>query len=118
MALATSPLFLIPPEMTSRSLVADSLLSQTAIDRSQGQLDGDAHIIADDLGGSAGSASQPIKDYDIGSGPHHAAGDSRRVMDGSYLHRYRLGVVGCLFQGVDKLGQVLNRVDIVLWRRR
>ena len=72
-----------------RCPIAYTLLPQATIYRRQRHFYGNADIITDNLWRGAGSSSKAVKDDYIGSGTHHTAGDSRRVMYCGYLYRYR-----------------------------
>ncbi len=75
-------------------------------------------MIADGGWGRSGSTSEPIHIDDVGPGPDDPAGDGRDVVNRRDLHGHRLSVLGRLLQGVDELPEVLDRVDVVLRRRR
>ena len=97
---------------------ADALLAQPLVHGGQGQLDGDAHVVADALGRRARAAAEAVQHDDVGAGPGHAGGDGGHVVHGGHLHGHGLGVAGGLLQREDELAQVLDGVDIVVRRRR
>ena len=59
----------------NRSPVSYPFFSQAGIHRGQGQLDGNANIISNNLGRSSRGPPQPIEDYDIRSRPDHTTGN-------------------------------------------
>ena len=73
-----------------RGPVADALLAQALVHRGEGQLDGDAHVVADDLRRRAGAAAEAVEGHDVGAGAHDAAGDGGDVVHRGDLHADRL----------------------------
>ena len=58
----------------------------------------------------------PLSVHHVGQRLHHAGGDGADAVLGHQLHRH-LGRVH-LLEVVDELGQILDRVDVVVRRRR
>src|SRR3989304_3325825 len=73
-----------------RRLIADALFPQARVDGGDGQFDGNADVVADDLGGGSGGAPQAVDGDDVGARAYDAAGDGRRVVDGGGLVPHRL----------------------------
>ena len=95
---------------------AEPLLAQPVVDGGQGELDGDAHVVADALGRGTRSSAESVDRDDVGARPRDAARDGGDVVHGGDLHRHGLGVAGRLLQREDELAQILDRVDVVMRR--
>ena len=101
-----------------RSLMPDALLPQTTVHRGERQLNGDANVIADYLGRGAGCPAQSVDNHDIRPAADDTAGDGGSIMHGGNFYRYRLGIVGRLFERINKLRQVFDGINIMLGGRR
>src|SRR6267154_4453493 len=81
------------------------------------QLPGRARVLDRRPGRGARAAVVPGDGDVVGFGLGHARRHGADAGFGDELHRDRSGGIGVL-QIVDQLGQILDRVDVVVWRRR
>ena len=97
-----------------RDLVADALVAQALVDCRERQLDRDADVVADTGRGCACAAAVAVNADDVRTRAGHAGGDRCDVVHRCDLDHDRLFVLGCFFQGVNQLAQVLDRVDVMV----
>src|SRR5450756_1181647 len=100
-----------------RGTVADALVAQPLVHDGDGDLQRDAYVVADHLRRRARAPAKAVEVHVVGTGVDDAGGDRGDVVHGRDLHSHRL-VAGGFLDRVDQLAQVLDRVDVVMRRRR
>ena len=99
-------------------VVPDTLVPEPLVHAGKGKLNGNAHIVPDPGGCSAGAAPEAVNGDDVRTAAGNAAGNGGNIVNGGNLHDHRLGVAGRLLQRVYQLPQILDGVDVVVGRRR
>ena len=100
------------------NVVAYPLFAKARIHARERKFDGNAHIVADTGGRGARAAAEPVDGDDVRPAPRDAAGDRRAVVHRRDLHDDGLFVTRRLFQRIDELAEVFDRIDVVMRRGR
>ena len=97
--------------------IAEAVEEQDLLGLGEPQLPGDARVLDRGQRRGAGAAVVTGDQHDVGVRLRHASGDGADADFGDELHVNRARRVGVL-QVVNQLRQILDRVDVVMRRRR
>ena len=97
--------------------VAEAVEEQDLLRFGEAELPGDAGVLDRGQRRRAGAAVMPRDQHDVGVGLGHASGDGPHADLGDELDVHARHGIGVL-QIVDELREVLDRVDVVMRRRR
>ena len=106
------------PADDQRNVPPDAFIPEALINGCQRQLNGDAHVVTDAGGGSAGAAAKSVDGDNICAAACDAAGNGGNIVHRRHLYDDGLFVPRRLLQRKNELPQIFYRIDVVMRRGR
>ena len=106
------------PGRDKGNLLSNPLVAQPLVDNRQSQFDWDADVVTNASRGGAGASAKAVDNNRVRACARRSRRNRRRIVNRRNLDENRLRVVGRLFNRVNQLAQVFNRVNIVMGRGR